>query len=131
VKVFTNGCFDILHRGHIELLKYCASLGDVIVGLNSDESVARLKGPSRPLVRAEDRKIVLESIKYVESVYVFQEDTPYELIKILKPDLIVKGGDYQPHQVAGFDLCEVRIFNFLEGYSSSGLIRNLSGTQTN
>ncbi len=130
MRVFTNGCFDILHRGHIELLKYCASLGEVIVGLNSDESVARLKGPSRPLVQIEDRKTILESIKYVKSVHVFQEDTPFELIKTLKPDLIVKGGDYQPHEVAGFDLCEVRIFNFLEGYSSSGLIRMLDGWQT-
>jgi D-beta-D-heptose 7-phosphate kinase/D-beta-D-heptose 1-phosphate adenosyltransferase len=126
VKVFTNGCFDVLHRGHIEILKYCASLGDVTVGLNSDSSVSRLKGSSRPLVSEQDRKKILESIKYVGSVHIFDEDTPYELIKTLRPDLIVKGGDYKAEEVAGFDLCEVRIFNTVEGYSSSELINRIS-----
>jgi D-beta-D-heptose 7-phosphate kinase/D-beta-D-heptose 1-phosphate adenosyltransferase len=126
VKVFTNGCFDVLHIGHIELLKYCATLGEVIVGLNSDESVKRLKGLHRPLNSESDRKSLLESIKYVHSVHIFQEDTPYELIKVIKPDLIVKGGDYKPEQVAGYDLCEVRIFEFLEGHSSSALINAMS-----
>ncbi len=126
MKVFTNGCFDVLHRGHIEILKYCASLGDVTVGLNSDSSVSRLKGSSRPLVSEQDRKKILESIKYVGSVHIFDEDTPYELIKTLRPDLIVKGGDYKAEEVAGFDLCEVRIFNTVEGYSSSELINRIS-----
>lgn len=126
MKVFTNGCFDVLHIGHIELLKYCASLGEVIVGLNSDESVRRLKGPSRPFNGELARAKILESVKYVDSVHIFQEDTPYELIKAIKPDLIVKGGDYKPEQVAGYDLCEVRIFEIVDGYSSSSLISAMS-----
>ncbi len=126
MKVFTNGCFDVLHIGHIELLKYCATLGSVVVGLNSDDSVRRLKGPSRPFNNEQDRTKVLESIKYVDSVHVFQEDTPYELIKVIKPDLIVKGGDYAPEQVVGYDLCEVRIFEIVKGHSSSALINAMS-----
>ncbi len=126
MKVFTNGCFDVLHIGHIELLKYCASLGDVIVGLNSDESVRRLKGPSRPFNGELVRARILESVRYVDSVHIFQEDTPYELIQAIKPDLIVKGGDYKPEQVAGYDLCEVRIFDIVDGYSSSALIHAMS-----
>jgi D-beta-D-heptose 7-phosphate kinase/D-beta-D-heptose 1-phosphate adenosyltransferase len=130
VKVFTNGCFDVLHVGHIELLKYCATLGDVVVGLNSDDSVRRLKGPSRPFNNEQDRTKVLESIKYVDSVHVFQEDTPYELIKTLKPDLIVKGGDYERQDVVGSDLCEVRIFHTVFGYSSSSTIERISELNT-
>jgi len=116
----------VLHIGHVELLKYCASLGEVIVGLNSDESVRRLKGHSRPFNNVQARARILESIKYVGSVYIFQEDTPYELIKMIKPDLIVKGGDYKPEQVVGHDLCEVRIFEIIEGYSSSAIINVMS-----
>ena len=126
--VFTNGCFDVLHLGHIELLEYCSSFGEVIVGLNSDESVRRLKGPSRPFNNEQARMKLLESIKYVSAVHIFQEDTPYELIKSIKPDLIVKGGDYIPEQVAGHVLCEVKIFETKEGYSSSGLIAQVSAT---
>ena len=122
MKVFTNGCFDVLHLGHIELLKYASSLGEVIVGLNSDESVRRLKGPSRPFNNEQTRMKILESIKYVGSVHVFREDTPYELIKFIKPNLIVKGGDYRVDEVVGNDLCEVKIFNIVEGHSSSSLI---------
>ena len=125
MRVFTNGCFDVLHRGHIELLSYCANIGEVIVGLNSDKSVKRLKGNSRPINNQKDRKIILESIKYVSKVIIFEEDTPYELIKILKPDLIVKGGDYLSNEVVGHDLSEVRIFDTLEGYSSTAAINSL------
>jgi rfaE bifunctional protein nucleotidyltransferase chain/domain len=125
MKVFTNGCFDVLHRGHVELLSYCANIGEVVVGLNSDKSVKRLKGNGRPINNQKDRKIVLESIKYVSKVIIFEEDTPYELIKILKPDLIVKGGDYLPNEVVGHDLSKVRIFNTLEGYSSTETINSL------
>ena len=125
MKVFTNGCFDVLHRGHIELLSYCASIGEVLVGLNSDKSVKRLKGNDRPVNNEKDRKLILESIRYVNEVIVFEEDTPYELIKILKPDLIVKGGDYLPNDVVGYDLCEVRIFDTLKGYSSTAVINSL------
>jgi rfaE bifunctional protein nucleotidyltransferase chain/domain len=124
MKVFTNGCFDVLHRGHVELLSYCANIGEVVVGLNSDKSVKRLKGSRRPINNQKDRKVVLESIKYVSKVIIFEEDTPYELIKILKPDLIVKGGDYLANEVVGHDLSEVRIFDTLEGYSSTATIKS-------
>ncbi len=124
--IFTNGCFDILHRGHIELLKYCKSMGLVIVGLNSDESVKRLKGPSRPITSEEDRKFMLESCKYVDSVIIFDEDTPYDLIKKYKPDIIVKGGDYKESEVIGNDLASVHIFEFLNGYSTTKIIENIS-----
>lgn len=123
--VFTNGCFDILHRGHIELLKFCQGLGDkVVVGLNSDESVKRLKGSSRPINNQEDRAELLKSLKYVDEVVVFDELTPYNLIKKVMPDFIVKGGDYSPEDVVGHDLCEVRIFDYVEGYSTTRSIQN-------
>ena len=120
--IFTNGCFDILHRGHIELLKYCKSLGDVIVGLNSDSSVKRLKGQDRPYNKQEDRKFVLESCKYVDGVILFDEDTPYNLICKLRPDVIVKGGDYKPEDVAGNDIARVDIFQYIEGYSTTKIL---------
>ncbi len=125
--IFTNGCFDILHRGHIDLLKYCYSLGDiVIVGLNSDDSVRSLKGINRPINSQKDRKIILESIKYVHQVIVFNENTPYNLIKEIKPDIIVKGGDYKARDVVGKDLCEVKIFNYVEGYSTTKAIQDIT-----
>tara|TARA_R100000664_G_scaffold20070_1_gene29278 strand:- start:9502 stop:9897 length:396 start_codon:yes stop_codon:yes gene_type:complete len=125
--VFTNGCFDIIHRGHIELLKYCKTLGDeVIVGLNSDDSVRRLKGETRPINLANDRKAVLEAMSCVDKVVVFEEDTPYNLIKNIKPDVIVKGGDYNKENVVGGDLCEVIIFKYLNGYSTTKTIKSLS-----
>jgi len=120
--VFTNGCFDILHRGHFELLRYCKSLGNVIVGLNSDDSVRRLKGKTRPVYSAEDRKFALEACKYVDLVVMFEEDTPYELIKSINPSIIVKGGDYIAKEVVGADLAEVKIFNFIEGYSTTKIL---------
>ena len=125
--VFTNGCFDILHRGHLELLKYCKGIGNtVIVGLNSDKSVKRLKGDKRPVNNQLDRKYFLESLKFVDKVIVFDEDTPYNLIKSLKPDLIVKGGDYKIEEVVGSDLCEVKIFNYVEGYSTTKKIQDIT-----
>lgn len=126
MKVFTNGCFDVLHRGHAELLKYCRSIGGtVIVGLNSDASVRRLKGPARPTNCEDDRRFLLKSMSYVDDVIVFEEDTPYNLIKQIKPDVIVKGSDYSIEQVAGNDLCEVRIFDLLDGYSSTKTIQSI------
>ena len=124
--VFTNGCFDVLHRGHLDLLKYCKSFGDtVIVGLNSDKSVRRLKGIKRPINNQSDRKYFLESLRFVDKVIVFNEDTPYNLIKKIKPKLIVKGGDYNPEDVIGSDLCEVRIFSYVEGYSTTTKIQDI------
>jgi D-beta-D-heptose 7-phosphate kinase/D-beta-D-heptose 1-phosphate adenosyltransferase len=120
--VFTNGCFDVLHRGHVELLKYCKSLGTVIVGLNSDISVKLLKGETRPFFCQKDRKFMLESCKYVDGVVIFDEETPYNLIKRLKPDIIVKGGDYKPENVVGSDLAKVKIFNYIDGYSTTNIL---------
>jgi D-beta-D-heptose 7-phosphate kinase/D-beta-D-heptose 1-phosphate adenosyltransferase len=120
--VFTNGCFDILHRGHMELLRYCKSLGRVVVGLNSDDSVRRLKGSSRPVMSQEDRAFMLDCCKYVDDVIIFDEDTPYRLIKQISPDIIVKGGDYTEEAVAGNDLAEVKIFTYIGGYSTSKII---------
>ena len=125
-KIFTNGCFDVVHRGHIELLKFCKSYGRVIVGLNSDESVRKLKGPSRPIFSQKDRKFLLESCKYVDKVIIFDEETPLELIKEIKPDIIVKGGDYTEDQVVGKDFCKsVIIFNYLDGYSTTKIVQNI------
>ena len=121
--IFTNGCFDVIHRGHVELFKYCRQSGDrVIVGLNSDKSVKRLKGNTRPYNSEDDRKFILESLKYVDEVYIFDESTPYNLIQEIRPDLIVKGGDYKPENVVGSDICEVKIFNFIEGYSTTNIL---------
>jgi D-beta-D-heptose 7-phosphate kinase/D-beta-D-heptose 1-phosphate adenosyltransferase len=120
--VFTNGCFDILHRGHIELLKYSSSLGRVVVGLNSDASVKLLKGSGRPFNTETDRKAVLESIRYVSEVVIFNEETPIRLIEQIQPRYIVKGGDYLPENVVGNDISEVKIFNTIPGYSSTKAI---------
>lgn len=124
--VFTNGCFDILHRGHIELLKYCSEFGDVVVGLNSDSSVRRLKGGTRPINTEWDRKTLLEACRFVARVEIFEEDTPLELIRKIKPALIVKGGDYSSSDVIGKDLAEVKIFNYVEGYSTSTIIERIT-----
>jgi len=109
----------------VELLKYCKSLGHVVVGLNSDSSVKALKGDTRPFFRESDRKFVLESCKYVDDVVIFNESTPYELIKRLKPDIVVKGGDYSKEEVVGADLCEVKIFGYKDGYSTTKTIKNI------
>jgi D-beta-D-heptose 7-phosphate kinase/D-beta-D-heptose 1-phosphate adenosyltransferase len=127
--VFTNGCFDILHRGHVLLLKHCREkypAARVVVGINSDESVRRLKGESRPINCQEDRKLLLESIKYVDEVFVFDEDTPYNLIVKINPNVIVKGGDYSASEVVGNDICHVEIFNYVEGYSTTKTLQDIS-----
>jgi D-beta-D-heptose 7-phosphate kinase / D-beta-D-heptose 1-phosphate adenosyltransferase len=120
--IFTNGCFDVLHRGHIELLKYCKTLGSVIVGLNSDQSVKKIKGDTRPYYCQKDRRFMLESCKYVDGVIIFDENTPYNLIKRLKPDIIVKGGDYTSEEVVGNDIAKVEIFNYIPGYSTTKIL---------
>ena len=121
--VFTNGCFDILHRGHVELLRYCSSLGtEVVVGLNSDSSIKKIKGPKRPIFVEKDRKFMLEACKYVDEVIIFDEETPYRLIKEVRPDIIVKGGDYVGVPVVGSDIATVKIFGYLDGYSTTRII---------
>jgi len=127
INIFTNGCFDIIHVGHIELLRYAKTLGDkLIVGLNSDNSVKMLKGTTRPINLQEDRKKILESIKYVDEVIIFDELTPLELIKKIKPNIIVKGGDYKKENVIGHGLSEVIIFNYLNAYSTTKTIKSIS-----
>jgi len=126
--VFTNGCFDILHKGHIDYLKKSKALGDkLIVGLNSDKSVSKLKGKGRPINNQEDRKSVLEALSFVDEVIIFSSDTPYELIKQIEPDIITKGGDYTVEQVVGNDLAEVVIIPLTEGYSTTKTVEYLNG----
>lgn len=121
--VFTNGVFDILHKGHLELLKTARSLGSkLVVGINSDSSVKRLKGESRPINNQQVRKEQLECLPWVDSVAIFEEDTPYNLIKGLQPDIIVKGGDYTVNTVVGNDLAEVYIVPTVKGYSTTNII---------
>lgn len=126
--VFTNGCFDILHAGHITYLKKAKKLGDILViGVNTDESVKRLKGNSRPVNPIEDRLMLLSALEYVDYVVPFQEDTPLELIKAIKPDVLVKGGDYQIDSIVGAkEVLDgggiVRVLPFIEGRSTTGII---------
>jgi D-beta-D-heptose 7-phosphate kinase/D-beta-D-heptose 1-phosphate adenosyltransferase len=130
--VFTNGCFDILHRMHVEILKFSKSRGDkLIVGLNSDSSVKRLKGDERPIFHEDDRKFLLESLDCVDEVILFDEDSPYELIKKINPDEIVKGGDYKPDQVIGNDIAKVILFNYDENYSTTKALNKLQNSDKN
>lgn len=127
-QIFTNGCFDILHKGHVELLKFCKSLGYVTVGLNSDASVSGLKGIGRPINTQEDRKLLLQGLRYVDQVIIFSESTPLRLIQDLKPDIIVKGGDYVKQDVIGSEIAEIVIFNTVEGYSTTNTLNKASVT---
>lgn len=126
--VFTNGCFDILHRGHVEYLAQAASLGHILViGLNSDQSVTRLKGENRPVQDEKGRAVVLASLAFVSHVVLFDEDTPYELINEIKPDILVKGSDYNEDEIVGADIVKasggkVVTINFIDGYSTSKII---------
>ena len=123
--VFTNGCFDILHTGHFELLAEAKSLGGkLIVGINSDDSVRRFKGPKRPINNVNKRKKQLELLPWVDEVVVFDEDTPYRLIKEVVPHVIVKGGDYTVEQVVGHDLADVHLVPTVDGYSTTQIIKD-------
>ncbi|MEE4178215.1 MAG: adenylyltransferase/cytidyltransferase family protein, partial [Bacteroides sp.] len=107
--VFTNGCFDILHLGHIDYLSKAADLGHVlVVGLNTDASVRRLKGPGRPVNDQTARAALIASLFFVSKVVLFDEDTPYELIKSVQPDILVKGSDYKPEDIVGYDVVKAR-----------------------
>lgn len=124
--IFTNGCFDILHRMHVELLAFCKSRGDyVVVGLNSDKSVKALKGYKRPINNEQDRKFVLESLKYVDEVIIFEDETPYNLVKELEPDEIVKGGDYKVEDIAGHEFAPVVLFKYNSEYSTTKALDKL------
>ena len=130
--VFTNGCFDILHVGHKRYLEQASTLGDIfVIGVNSDESVKRLKGPSRPVNPEQDRMEILSALGFVDYVVLFDEDTPYELIKKLQPDVLVKGGDYKPDEVVGKDIVEARggrleLISFVEGKSTTNIINKIN-----
>jgi D-beta-D-heptose 7-phosphate kinase/D-beta-D-heptose 1-phosphate adenosyltransferase len=123
--VFTNGCFDILHSGHVRYLKEAKSFGDIlIIGLNGDDSIKRLKGNSRPINGFNDRAEVLASLDMVDFIVKFDSDTPYDLIKTIKPDILVKGGDYKDKEVVGSDLCkELRLVDFVDGKSTTDIIK--------
>ena len=130
--VFTNGCFDILHPGHVEYLTLARSLGDtLVVGVNTDASVGRLeKGTGRPFNREGDRALVLAALEVVDAVTIFDEDTPLELIQALVPDVLVKGGDYRIDEVVGRRVVEaaggeVRILPFVSGFSTSNLVNRI------
>jgi D-glycero-beta-D-manno-heptose 1-phosphate adenylyltransferase len=129
--VFTNGCFDILHRGHLEYLLQASSLGNrLIVGLNSDDSVSRLKGPSRPVNKIDDRAFALASLRFTDMIIPFEEDTPLELIEFLQPDILVKGGDYTIESIVGAKETiqrggRVEVLSFKDGYSTTSLINKM------
>jgi D-beta-D-heptose 7-phosphate kinase/D-beta-D-heptose 1-phosphate adenosyltransferase len=127
--VFTNGCFDLLHVGHVRYLAEAKSLGDVlVVGINSDVSVKKLKGPQRPVQSESDRAEILSCLSSVDIVVIFNEDTPLELIKKVRPDLLVKGGDWKPEQIIGSDFVmsyggKVKSLQFIEGKSTTNIIQ--------
>jgi len=130
--VFTNGCFDLIHPGHVRYLRAAKRLGDVlVVALNSDASVRRLKGAGRPLVPQRDRCEVMAALEMVDYVTVFGNDTPYRLIKLLQPDVLVKGGDWTPDQIVGADVVRarggtVRSLPFAPGYSTTRLVERIA-----
>jgi D-beta-D-heptose 7-phosphate kinase/D-beta-D-heptose 1-phosphate adenosyltransferase len=131
VIVFTNGCFDLIHRGHVEYLNKAKSMGDILIlGLNSDTSVKKLKGPDRPYVSEQDRAYILSHLVSVDAVSIFEEDTPLNLIKMVMPDILVKGGDYTPETIVGRKEVEqkggdVVAIPLLEGRSTTGLIEKI------
>ncbi len=131
--VFTNGCFDLLHLGHISYLADTKALGNkLIIGLNSDDSVKRLKGETRPINDIESRAMMLASFAFIDAVCVFEEDTPLNLISTISPDVLVKGGDYELNQIVGHDVVLkeggiVKTIPFLEGYSSSNIVTRIKG----
>ena len=129
--VFTNGCFDIIHLGHIDYLAKAADLGDkLIIGLNSDASTRRLKGPTRPINDEHSRAMILASLSFVDAVILFDEDTPYNLIKSVQPDILVKGADYKPEDIVGYDIVmakggKVETLDYLPGYSTSSIEKKI------
>lgn len=131
--VFTNGCFDLLHVGHVRYLQEAKSLGDIlIVGLNTDKSVQKLKGPTRPIQNENDRMEILAGLACVDFVTLFDEDTPLELIRFVKPQVLVKGGDWKPEQIVGSDFVlsqggSVKSLQFVQGKSTTSLVAKSAG----
>ncbi|MGI6718238.1 MAG: D-glycero-beta-D-manno-heptose 1-phosphate adenylyltransferase [Bacteroidales bacterium] len=133
-KVFTNGCFDVIHYGHAKYLYDASKLGDIlIIGLNSDNSVKRLKGNDRPINNVDARSYLLASFYFVDYVIIFEEDTPFDLINIVKPNVLVKGGDYKIDNIVGGDVVkklggEVIVLPFVDGFSSTKIINQINST---
>jgi len=129
--VFTNGCFDIIHRGHIEYLAKASDFGDVlIIGLNSDNSVKRIKGEGRPVQDEYSRALILSSFRFINNIILFEEDTPYELIEFVQPDILVKGSDYKTKEIVGYDIVKsnggrVETIDFVEGFSTSKILKKI------
>ena len=129
--VFTNGCFDILHTGHVRYLQTAAGFGDILVlGLNSDSSVRKLKGPHRPIMTQADRAYLLSAIEAIDCIVIFDEETPAKLIQSVSPEVLVKGGDYLPEDVVGYDTVKenggcVKIVPYVEGKSTSGIVNSI------
>lgn len=132
--VFSNGCFDLVHRGHVEYLALSADKGQkMVLGLNTDASVQRLKGPERPLVDEKSRAILLAALSFIDLIVLFDEDTPYDLIKALQPDILVKGSDYQPESIVGYDIVTARggrveTVDLVEGFSTTNLVKKIKET---
>ncbi len=133
--VFTNGCFDIIHKGHVDYLSRASSLGDrMIIGLNTDKSVGDLKGTNRPIQDERSRAEILASMFFVDAVVLFDEETPYELINFLKPDILVKGSDYSIDKIVGADVVlanggQVETMDFIDGYSTTNIINKIKNTK--
>ncbi len=129
--VFSNGCFDIVHKGHIDYLNRAADLGDVLVmGLNTDASVSKLKGPHRPIQDEQSRLTIIAALQCVSAVVLFDEETPYDLIKLVQPDVLVKGSDYKPENIVGYDIViakggQVKTIDYLPGFSTSGIEKKI------
>jgi rfaE bifunctional protein nucleotidyltransferase chain/domain len=132
--VFTNGCFDIIHRGHIEVLARTANLGEkLIIGLNSDQSIQKLKGEDRPIIDEQSRAILLAALSFVDAIVLFSEDTPLKLISTLLPDVLAKGGDYEIETIVGHDIVQknggkVKLVPFLDGFSSTTIIDKIKNS---
>jgi rfaE bifunctional protein nucleotidyltransferase chain/domain len=132
--VFTNGCFDIIHRGHIEVLARTADLGDkLIIGLNSDQSIQKLKGEDRPIIDEQSRAILLATLSFVDAIVLFSEDTPLKLISTLLPDVLAKGGDYEIETIVGHEIVQknggkVKLVPFLDGFSSTTIIDKIKNS---
>jgi len=126
--VFTNGCFDLVHRGHVEVLANTADLGDrLIIGLNSDSSIQVLKGKNRPIIDENSRAILLASLQFVDAIVLFSEETPRNLIETIVPNILAKGGDYNVSQIAGYEVViknggEVILVPFIDGFSTSNIV---------
>ena len=129
--VFTNGCFDIIHRGHIEYLAQAANFGDILlIGLNSDSSVRKLKGENRPVQDEYSRAMILASMSFVSRIILFDEETPYDLIKFVQPDFLVKGSDYKIEEIVGYDIVKAKggqiiTIDFVKGFSSTGILKKI------